>query len=184
MPTDKIALRRYIRQQKRTLTDAVLAAAERLLAERLADYEPFVEARTVLLYASLPDEVPTLALLASVAGKTVVLPRVVGDDLELRHYTARHDLVVSEPFGILEPVGPLLSDDASIDLALVPGLAFDGEGHRLGRGKGYYDRLFARPSLRDVRKVGLCFDFQYLETIPHEAHDRPMDDVIVIPTVL
>lgn len=182
MNNPKTVLRKFIRQQKTLLTPAAKAAAELAVAEVLAAYRPLAEASTVLLYASLPDEVPTLRLLSELSDKRIVLPRVVGEDLELRLYTGPDDLLVSEQYGIPEPVGPLLADYGTIDVAIIPGMAFDGEGHRLGRGKGFYDRLFANACMQRVRKAGLCYDFQFLSQVPHEAHDIVMDDVIVVPT--
>lgn len=141
-----------------------------------------LRATTLLLYYSLPDEVPTPALIASLADKRIVLPRVVGDELELRVYTGPQDLAMSEDFHIMEPVGAVFKDYASIDLAIIPGMAFDSCGNRLGRGKGYYDRLLSHAAFRGMRKLGLCFDFQYLAEIPVEQHDLPMDEIVVIPT--
>ena len=78
-------------------------------------------------------------------------------------------------FGIEEPTGPEINNLSNIDLVIVPGMAFDMKGNRLGRGKGYYDKL-----LRKMRcyKIGVCYNFQLLENIPVEEHDFPMDMVI------
>jgi len=132
----------------------------------------------------LADEVPTLTFLERhYKEKHFVLPCVVGDDLELRQYTGPEDLEIKGKFHIPEPVGPLFTDYASIQLALIPGMAFDGEGHRLGRGKGYYDRFLSHPAFTKIPKVGLCFDFQLVPSVPCESHDLPMDQVLVLPTV-
>lgn len=115
--------------------------------------------------------------------KQFVLPCVVDDcNLELRAYTGPADLEVRGRYRIPEPTGPLFTDLAAIDLALIPGMAFDREGHRLGRGKGYYDRLLASPAFSRIPKIGLCFDFQLIDSVDHEPHDVMMDHVIVIPT--
>ena len=133
------------------------------------------EARTVLLYHSLPDEPDTHAFVRQWAGKKrILLPVVVGDDLELRVYTDDGSLRTGA-FHIAEPTGKAFTDYAAIDLAIVPGVAFDREGNRLGRGKGYYDRLL--PRLK-AYKIGLCFPFQLVESIPAEAHDVRMDEII------
>lgn len=115
--------------------------------------------------------------------RCVVLPVVIDDEnLELRLYTSPDDLVVQGRFRIPEPTGPLFTDYAEIDLAFIPGMAFDSQHHRLGRGKGYYDRLLAHPAFRIIHKVGVCFDFQFLPSVPSEPHDYPVDELIVIPT--
>lgn len=115
--------------------------------------------------------------------KRFVLPCVVDDcNLELRAYTGSKDLEVRGKYRIPEPVGQLFVDIASIDLALIPGMAFDPAGHRLGRGKGYYDRLLGSDVFCRIPKVGVCFDFQLLDRVEHQPHDITMDHVIVIPT--
>ena len=132
---------------------------------------------TILAYWPLPDEVDIRPLLDHLVaeGKTVLLPRVTGDDsMELRRYTSREDLQEGA-FHIMEPTGPLFADDQQIQLALVPGMAFDAAGHRLGRGKGYYDRFLApRPH---IYKIGVCFPFQRVGTVPVDDHDVVMDEV-------
>lgn len=148
-------------------------------AEALAALEAhpaFGAARTVLLYHSLPDEVDTHAFVEKWSGaKRVLLPVVVGNDLELRCYTGLHDLAVGA-FGISEPTGELFTDYGSIDLVVVPGVAFDRLGNRLGRGRGYYDRLL--PRIPHARKVGICFPFQIVDRVPAEAFDIRMDEVV------
>ena len=101
---------------------------------------------------------------------------VTGDEtMELRHYASREDLEEGA-FQIMEPVGePFIAFD-QIDFALVPGMAFDAAGHRLGRGKGYYDRFLSTHP--DIYKIGVCFPFQRVAEVPSEAHDVVMDEVI------
>ena len=76
----------------------------------------------------------------------------------------------------MEPSGELFTHYDSIDVAIIPGMAFDAGGNRLGRGKGYYDRLLAR--IPDVYKIGICFDFQKVESVPADINDIKMDEVI------
>lgn len=99
---------------------------------------------------------------------------VVGDELELRLYTGPADLSIGS-YGIAEPTGELFTDYAAIDLAVIPGVAFDAVGHRLGRGKGYYDRLLPHIG---ATKIGICFPFQWVEEVPAEPFDICMDEVI------
>lgn len=132
---------------------------------------------TILLYHSLPDEVNTLPLIRQLhaEGHTVLLPTVVGSNLELHAYTGDTDLTTSADFGIAESTGPLFIDYTNIDLAIIPGMAFTPDGHRLGRGKGYYDRLLPQLS---CKKIGLAFHFQIVDHIPCESHDIKMDMVV------
>ena len=131
----------------------------------------------VALFSPLPDEVDTHAFIDRwCSQKEIILPTVVGDDLELHRYTGPDCLTLGS-YGILEPSGELFTDFDRITLAVIPGMAFDQQGNRLGRGKGYYDRLL--PCLPRAYKLGLCFPFQLLtEEIPHESHDCRMDEVM------
>lgn len=138
----------------------------------------FGAARIVLLYYSLKDEVDTHEFVRKWSGeKQILLPVVVGDELELRIYTGPQDLAHGA-YGIEEPTGELFTDYAAIDLAVIPGVAFDALGNRLGRGKGYYDRLL--PQLT-AYKVGICFPFQLVEEVPAEPFDISMDAIITAP---
>ena len=141
----------------------------------------FREARTVLAYYALDDEVCTHDFVQRWAEKkTMLLPKVVGDDLTLHPYI--NILSMKEgAFGIMEPCTPQFTDYAAIDLVLVPGVAFDRQGNRLGRGRGYYDRLFGHLLPAGVRKVGVCYPFQLVEKVPVEATDVCMDCVICKP---
>lgn len=135
-------------------------------------------AERVMLYYPLWDEVDCRPLFESAlaAGKRVILPTVVGDDIVPVEITAETEWRVGE-FGIKEPVAGRY--DGEIDLIVIPGMAFDGEGNRLGRGKGYYDRfLELHPG---AYRLGLCFDFQMIESVPTEPFDRKMDEVITVP---
>lgn len=174
----KEGLRRQMRQRKqqysqRQLEQLSLSVIDRL-QPRLAD------AQTILAYYSLPDEVCTRQLLDDLlsSGKTVLLPRVIDSEhMELRRFTGSHDLHEGA-FHILEPVGDLFTDYHLIDVALIPGVAFDAQGHRLGRGRGYYDRFLRTMGTAPFLRIGVCFDFQKVESVPSEAHDIPVDVVI------
>lgn len=146
---------------------------------RLENHPRFKSAQTVLLFHSLPDEPCTHQLIRSAAAeKTVLLPVVVdGETLELREYRGEHTLA-GGAFGILEPGGENFTNFGRIDLAVIPGVAFDAHGNRLGRGKGYYDRLLQRLAPYNVPTLGMCFDFQKLPSVPAEPHDIAVDEVL------
>ena len=170
----KRELRRQMREAKRQHAHLLQKMSEAIvdrLLRRLAD------AKVVMGYWPLPDEVDIRPLLDALvaSGKTVVLPKVVGDELELYSYHSPEDLREGA-FHILEPLGPAFTDVHLIDIALIPGMAFDAACHRLGRGRGYYDRfLSACPSLF---KLGVCFPFQRVPVVPAEVHDITMDEVL------
>lgn len=174
----KPEIRTWIRALKTARTQEWFRLSSTKACRRIIADGLWRSAGTVLLYHALPDEVDTSLLLSSamLMGKRVLLPKVVGDDLELCLYSP--DALVSGAYGIMEPAGPSLSEEeyAGIDLAIVPGMAFSSAGVRLGRGKGYYDRLL--PRLPRAYRIGLCFSFQLLSHIPSEQHDVLMNEVV------
>lgn len=172
---DKKELRKEIRVRKKSCTSQVLLDLSLQITDKIEKHPRFIEADTVLLYHSLDDEVNTHSLVEKYKDtKNIILPVVVGDELELRLYKGK---LKQGAFNILEPEGELWTDTDSIKLAIVPGMAFDSECNRLGRGKGYYDKTLCR--LKCYR-IGVCFPFQYLDHIPHEEHDIRMDEIITL----
>jgi 5-formyltetrahydrofolate cyclo-ligase len=173
----KQILRSQIRTAKRQHSPAQLAAFSEKLCDNILKNSAFQSAHTLLLYSPLPDEADVFALIDNAYnnGKCVLLPKVVGEDLELHIYKGVESLERGA-FGILEPTGEVFSDYDNVDAAIIPGMAFDRYGNRLGRGKGFYDRLL--PRLKNSYKIGVCFPFQYFDEIPCEAHDVRMDCVV------
>lgn len=173
----KSELRQAIRQLKRQFTQEELGKLSLAIIDRLCHNERFINAKTILAYHSLPDEVSTHALIRQYAKtKTILLPKVIGDgEMEIRRYRGDEDLRQGS-FGIMEPCGEIFTDYERIDLAIIPGMAFDLKGNRLGRGKGYYDRFLSRA--RNIYKVGICFPFQLVDEVPVGETDIAMDEVI------
>ncbi len=138
----------------------------------------FQEAKTVLLFWSLPDELITHEFLDKWhTRKKLLLPVVNGDELELRRYTGSKNLETGR-FGIPEPQGEPFEEWDKVDMILVPGVAFDRDKNRLGRGKGYYDKLL--PKLSGI-KIGICFPCQLVEGVPCCEWDVRMDKVVSSP---
>lgn len=167
----KQQLRQLIRQRRQQHAGEDGTA----IIRRLCRHPRISQATTLLLYHALPDEVPTQALLDELVaqGKTVLLPRVVSyTEMTLHRYTSPHDLKPGA-FGILEPAGEPFTDYEHIDVAVIPGMAFDREGHRLGRGRGYYDYFLSRVPY--VYKIGLCFPWQMVDEVPTDEHDVTMN---------
>lgn len=174
MKEQKRQLRKQIKEAKKLWPAEELATASHTLLEQLEQHPRFVAARTILLYYSLPDEVQTHAFVEKwYTSKKVLLPVVVGDELELRHYTGPSCLKEGA-FHIEEPTGEPFTQFHEIELAVIPGVSFDCQGNRLGRGKGYYDKLLPKLSSYNI---GICYQFQTCEEIPTEPFDRPMDEV-------
>ena len=175
----KQELRKLIAQRKATHTLEQRRKLSEEVCRRVLSSPWWTAAQTILLYHALADEVDTTQLIEAghKAGKQILLPVVIGDELELRQYNGP-ETMRKGAFGILEPTGNPIppSQYKCIQLAIIPGVAFDKAGHRLGRGKGYYDRLL--PQLTATHKLGICWGFQLLDLIPAEAHDVKMDEVI------
>ncbi len=172
----KPLLRAQMREAKKQ-HQAQLARMSEDIVRKLQGMTESRNVRTVMAYWPLPDEVDIRLLINWLVeqGKHVVLPKVTGDEtMELRRYVSQEDLIEGA-FHILEPNGELFTDFDIVDVALVPGMAFDAAGHRLGRGRGYYDRfLAAHPALK---KIGVCFPFQRVAEVPTEGHDICMNEV-------
>jgi len=162
-----------LRAEARGLLAALSAvhkqAAGREILAILERWTPWLEARTVCAFSALPSE-PDL-LTPWPQDKKIILPRVAGDELCL-HFVDSPAGLVAGSFGIFEPSASLPLAEERADLILVPGLAFDESGGRLGRGRGYYDRLLA--GFHGLR-VGVCFEELVFERIPAEEHDVTMD---------
>lgn len=139
-------------------------------------------ARALLVYASLPSEAPTdgIAAEARRRGIVVTYPRCLAETREMviHRVDSGDELADDGAYGIREPIVecPLVPLEA-IDAALVPGLAWDGAGGRLGRGAGYYDRLFADPRWRGFR-CGLFFSAQEVDSVPTDPWDAPLHAVV------
>jgi len=176
--TEKSALRKKIREKKRQFTGRELGGLSLGIIRKLLSHPAIVNARTILMYHSLPDEVDTHAAadMLVAGGKTVLLPAVTGDgEMEIHLYGGKRDLTKGA-YGIMEPSGEAYTYYNNIDVAVVPGMAFDTANNRLGRGKGYYDRFLVK--VPKTYKIGLCFDFQMVDEIPSDCHDIKMDEVI------
>lgn len=175
---NKHDLRKDIRNRKRQHSSEELERMSQAVVAKLLQHPKLAKAQTLLLYYSLPDEVNTHEMVETLykQGKRVLLPKVIGDGvMELRVYEGEESMVEGA-FHIMEPGGPLFTDYAAIDLAFIPGMAFDGHGNRLGRGKGFYDRLLVQtPTLY---KIGVCFDFQKVDHVPTEPTDVAIDEVV------
>ena len=178
--TSKQDIRRHIREIFRSMTADQVAAESQAVCEHILSrvHAEGRQGMTILLYWPMPDEVQTDGIIDILCneGNTILLPVVVGEDVILKEYHGR-DSLRSGAFGIPEPTGAVFSEMryGNISIAFIPGRAFSSDGRRLGRGKGYYDRLLPAIS---CPKIGVCFQFQIDGNIPAEPHDILMDEVI------
>lgn len=174
---DKKALRQQIKEKKRAMTEAQIESASLALAKKFFACHQYKQAKTIYGYLPYNQEVRTVPMLQKALddGKRVAVPKVYGDEMRFIYLT---DLSQVEKgyCGIPEPVADSPVADDSTALVLMPGLAFDPYGHRIGYGGGFYDKfLSAEP---DHPTVALCYDFQVFPKLETEEFDIPVDLVL------
>lgn len=171
---NKEDIRLHIRTRKSLLDDNERRHAAEAVFGMLEQTAAFMMSERILLYHSLPDELSTLSFIDKWhTSKRFFLPRVNGLNLDILPYN-RSRLHLGA-FNIEEPEGDDTVDIAQIDMVVVPAVAYDRRGNRVGRGKGYYDRLLN--SSRAI-KIGVAYDFQLVDNIDAEPHDVTVDYVI------
>lgn len=174
---DKQTLRKQIREQKRAMTIEEIEGASARLGELFAASELYRNAKTIYGYLPYNQEVRTVPMLqrALREGKRIAVPKVFGEEMKFIYL---EDLTRVEKgyAGIPEPIddGPVADDKKA--LVLMPGLAFDAEGHRIGYGGGFYDKFLA--SEPEHPTLALCYAFQMLPQLPTEEFDIPVDCVL------
>ena len=174
---DKKALRAEIRAKKRAMTAQEIEEKSAALAKAFYETAEYKNAKTIYGYLPYNQEVRTTQMLAHALadGKQVAVPKVYGDEMK---FILLSDLsqVAKGYAGIPEPIadGPVAADPTA--LVLMPGLAFDPEGHRLGYGGGFYDKFLAAEP--DHPTLALCYDFQMLPHLDTERYDIPVDRVL------
>ena len=172
----KQSLRKEIALLRGKHSDETLRNFSEQIFLRLTQTKEFKEAKCILAYYSFAGEVFTHDFIEKYAKeKRIILPVVKNDILILKEYNGKHQLEQSD-FGILEPVGSDFTDYSQIDYGIIPGVVFDRNLNRHGRGKGYYDKLL--PFLDNAYLVGVCFSFQLKDKMQVESHDYPMNCVI------
>ena len=174
---DKKELRRSIRERKRAMTEEEIVSRSEKLGVLFAQSEAYKNAKTIYGYLPYNPEVRTVPMLEQALkdGKKVAVPKVYGDEMKFLYLD---DLTkVSKGYaGIPEPIadGPVADDETA--LVLMPGLAFDPQGHRIGYGGGFYDKFLAAEPKHPT--LALCYEFQMLPELDTEEHDIPVDTVL------
>ena len=174
---NKQELRHKIREQKRAMTEEEIVAKSARLGQLFRQTEAYRNAKTIYGYLPYNQEVRTVAMLeqAMADGKRVAVPKCYGSEMR---FIFMDDLTRVEKgyANIPEPIadGPIADDPTA--LVLMPGLAFDREGHRIGYGGGFYDKFLAAEPGHPT--LALCYDFQMLEHLETEEYDIPVDTVL------
>ena len=180
---DKQTLRTEMYKKRKLLNDKEADSLSLCAQERLTHERAWKESRTVALYSPIRKETQTVALIENAwsTGKQVLLPHTVPGPEKRILFLPCENFKDLKPglFGILEPVPPtnalLPSEEIFPDIIVVPGVAYDRQGYRLGNGGGYYDRFFARPETANILRLGFVYGFQLVNEIPErESWDLPM----------
>lgn len=174
----KKQIRNDMKEQRQRLSTAQVEKLSRQVRERVEELYPIREARSIMAYASIGNEIDLRPLIEKWhrQGRTILLPRVEAGGIMEAVVWNGWEQIKPGPFGIQEPLGEPF-DPAKIDAVLTPGLVFDYKGYRLGYGKGYYDRFLTRLS-PSAFICGVCYEFQVIENVyPHEA-DIPMHWIV------
>jgi 5-formyltetrahydrofolate cyclo-ligase len=168
---------------RQAMTADFVTSKSRVIAEKLAAFDSFASAGCVMLYHPFDNEVylDTLIEECLATGKTVLLPRCKPIDRTMEACTITNittDLIPGT-YEVMEPHRgiPASKELELIDICVVPGVAFDRQGNRMGRGAGYYDRFLARLGPRTL-KIAVAFTQQIIESVPHTDHDIKMDMII------
>lgn len=171
---DKESIRNRVRAFKEMLSEEERANAAESVFSRLEELAAFMMSDNVLMYHSLPDELSTHRFIDKWSGrKRFFLPRVNGVNLDILPY--ERSRMHLGAFHIEEPDGDDKRSVEEMEMIVVPAVAYDAKGNRVGRGKGYYDRLLENSS---ATKVGVAYEFQLFDDIESEPHDVRVDIVI------
>ncbi len=174
---DKKELRRIIKEKKRAMTVAEIINASRALGEKFLESTQYQNAKTIYGYLPYNQEVRTEPMLQKALedGKRVAVPKVYGDEMRFIYLTDLNQ-VEKGYCGIPEPIldGPIGDDPTA--LVLMPGLAFDPQGHRIGYGGGFYDKFLSLEPNHPT--LALCYDFQVFPNLETEEFDIPVDCVL------
>ena len=174
---DKKELRRTIRERKRAMTEEEIVTHSEKLGLLFAQSDAYKAARTIYGYLPYNQEVRTVPMLEQALkdGKKVAVPKVYGDEMKFL-YLDDLTQVAKGYAGIPEPIAdePVANDKTA--LVLMPGLAFDPQGHRIGYGGGFYDKFLAAEPNHPT--LALCYEFQMLPKLDTEEHDIPVDTVL------
>lgn len=178
----KQEIRRKIAAVRASLSDAEKDGWDKALKERLFAMEEFSSLLKVFCYIDIRKEAGTRYILNELWDRKipVAVPRVLGKIIKFSLINGLEDTKAGA-MGILEPKGSDYLLPEAGDIILVPAVALDSQGHRIGYGGGYYDRFFGSLQEKNCLKVGIIYDFQLFRQLPEQAHDCTLDR-IVTPT--
>ena len=173
---EKKELRKIVKGLKAIQSIDLFYKSSEVIMSKLESLPQFKQSKTVLAYWSFDNEVFTHDHVIKWAqNKKIILPSISGDQMNLKEFKGMDQLVEGDLYAIPEPKGDYFDNIEEIDFIVVPGIAFDRNNNRMGRGKAYYDRFLAST---DAYKAGICFNYQLFDEVPTDRYDIKMDCVI------
>ncbi len=186
IPEQKKSIRKLIKDKNNQLTADYISSSSKQITKTLIDTDAFKTAKTVMCYLSFGSEVDTKLIIDECfeQGKTILIPIIMRNTdastyMEASQLIDYNEDLAPGTMGILEPIASAIriKDPKTIDLIIIPGLAFDRQGNRLGYGSGYYDYFLGR--LRDdCNQIAITFSFQLIDHIPTQKHDMKVRNII------
>lgn len=177
---DKKRIRQEMELLKKDFSINQQESEAKMVFEKLESLPEFQHSEVIFIYWSLPDELPTHDFIEKWnSRKAILLPAISGNEMTLKRFVSKNEMKQGL-LGIYEP-DRTENYMGKIDLVIVPGMAFDRNLNRLGRGKGFYDRFFEK---NNTPKIGICFDFQLIYSVPVSPNDVRMDKIITPSTIL
>ena len=173
----KTDIRQRLLKRRQSLSEQDSLESSQVISRKLTELKCVSEAKCIMAYLAFRNEVDLKQFLEFCKEKSlcIALPRITGDGImESAEYDEKSNLQKNK-YGIYEPAEPEAIEKSKIDVIVVPAVAFNKQMYRLGYGGGYYDRFLEDT---DAVKIGVCFDFQIVDTLPREQHDIKMDIVI------
>jgi 5-formyltetrahydrofolate cyclo-ligase len=181
---EKETIRKQLLEKLLSLTSSEVERRSKNVERNLQKISEFINAKYIMVYYPLKGEVDLLGMVRKILNEKVIcFPFINGRDLLPYQVKDLGEDFMIGPFGVTQPKPREERQCAlpALDVVLVPGIAFDREYHRLGRGAGYYDRFLKKLSAK-TKKIGISFDFQVLEALPHQPSQDENVDVVVTDT--
>jgi len=179
----KNLLRESILEKRNSLSEQEVKSKSEIIKNSIFSMREFKDSKVVMFYVSFNSEVDTHEMIKeALKSKRIAVPKVVEKEMQPSLLIDFDQMIPFGKFDILEPIELLKIELKNISLIIIPGIAFDRKGHRIGYGYGYYDKFLRK--IPKAVKIGIAFDFQIADKIPNEAHDVPLDIIVTEKEVI
>lgn len=172
----KEEIRKEIKEKRSKLSKEFINENSKTISEILFSMDKYKMAKIIFIYMNMEFEVSTREVITNALknGKKIAIPKIINDEMEFYYINSLEEVEVGY-YGIEEPTGDKVAKDENA-LMIMPGVAFDTNRHRIGYGKGFYDKYLAKNNIEN--KIALAFEFQIIDNIPFENYDEIPDIII------